>query len=137
MSITRIVIMRPGAEDETSSVELPEQPSFIALDAVIRPLLNGGHLEHVLVYTGAVPWLGERAYRDMFVDEEGHELLFRLADDGVSAVRDRRGKNLPRNERATELYLRNVRLHEPEKADDPAYFICGTAVLFADRRVWF
>jgi len=30
-----------------------------------------------------------------------------------------------------------VRLHKPEKRDGPTYFICGTAVLFADRRVWF
>ena len=135
--ITKIVIMRPGAADETSSVELPERPSYLALKEVLKPLLDGGRLEHVLVYTGAVPFLDRRHYRDMFVDEEGHALLFELADDGLTAVQTRPGKNLPRNERATELYLRNVRLHEPEKPDDPKYFICGTAVLFPDRRVWF
>ena len=135
--ITKIVIMRPGAEDQIGSVELPKEPSFLELAAVIRPLLDGGHLERVRVYTAAVPWLGESAYRDMFIDEEGHELLWRLAADGVTAVRDRAGKNLPRNERATELYLRNKRLHKPEAPDDPVYFICGTAVLFPERRVWF
>ena len=135
--ITKIVIMRPGAEDQIGSVELPKEPSFLELAAVIRPLLDGGHLEHVLVYTATVPWLGESAYRDMFIDEEGHVLLWRLAADGVTAVRDRAGKNLPRNERATELYLRNKRLHKPEAPDDPVYFICGTAVLFPERRVWF
>jgi hypothetical protein len=133
--ITRIVIMRPGAADETGSVDLPEPPSYRDLDRVLRPLLDGGDLEHVLVYTGAEPFLGEHAYRDMFVDEEGHEKVFRPAADG-SAVRDRAGKNLPRNEAATALNLRNCRMHEPEKPDDPDYFIVGPAVLFPDRRVW-
>jgi hypothetical protein len=116
--ITRIVIMRPGAANETGSVDLPEPPSYRDLDRVLRPLLDGGDLDHVVVYTGAEPFLGEHAYRDMFVDEVGHE------------------KNLPRNEAATTLYLRNCRLHAPEKPDDPDYFIVGPAVLFVDRRVW-
>lgn len=133
--LTKIVIMRPGAPDETREVDLPENPSYRELDAVLRPLLDGGDLEHVVVYTGAVPWLGDKAYRDMFVDDEGHEAVFELGPDGLPR-RSRRGKNLPRNDAATELYLRNVRIHEPEQPDDPDYWIAGPAVLFIERRVW-
>jgi hypothetical protein len=116
--LTKIVIMRPGEPAETGEVDLPETPSYRELDAVLRPLLDGGTLEHVLVYTGEEPWLEEAGCRDMFVDEEGDA-------------------QLPRNDAATELYLRNVRLHEPTKPDDPGVFIVGPAVLFPDRRVWF
>jgi hypothetical protein len=116
---TKMIIMRPGEPSEEREVDLAPQPTLRELDAVLRPQLDGGDLEHVLVYAADVPFLGKRGYRDMFVDEVGHR------------------KNLPRNEAATELYCRNVRLHEPEKLDDPDYFIVGPAVFFPDRRIWF
>jgi hypothetical protein len=135
--LTKLLIMRPGEPDETREVELPEEPTYPQLRELITPLLDGGTLERVRVYMGCRPYLGEHYYRDMFVDEEGRATLFRLADDGVTAVRDRPGKNLPRNEAATEIYLRNWRMHEPDQPDDPDYFIAGPAVLFIDRKVWF
>lgn len=135
--ITKLRVMRPGEPGREVFAELPERPSYRELDALLRPLLDGGDLEHVLVYCGEEPWLGEAGYRDMFVDDEGHAQLFELAADGVTATRTRPGKSLPRNAAATALYLRNVRLHEPTKPDDPDYFIVGPAVLFPERRVWF
>jgi hypothetical protein len=103
----------------------------------LRPLLDGGDPEHVLVYSGARPYLGDRFYRDMFVDEEGQALLLRLTEDGVSAVRDRPGKGLPRNEAATALYRRNVLMHEAPSDPESHPWIAGPAVFFPDRRVWF
>jgi hypothetical protein len=135
--LTRIIIMRPGEPQQKGEVDLPAEPSLGELHAVLRPLLDGGDPEHLQVYTGAVPWLGEAGFRDMFVDDEGHARLWEIARDGVGVSRTRGGKNLPRNDAATELYLRNVRLHEPEQPDDPGYFIVGPAVLFVERRVWF
>jgi hypothetical protein len=132
---TKLVIMRPGQADETREVDLPARPSYRELDALIRPLLDGADLEQVLVYVGARPYLGD--YRDMFVDGEGHAVLLRLAEDGVSAVRDRPGKALPRNEAATALYRRNVLMHEAPSDPESHPWIAGPAVFFPDRRVWF
>lgn len=138
--ITKLRVMRPGQADEDLEVDLAVRPSYHELRRIVTPLLDGGTLEHVLVYVGPQPYLGEHFYRDMFVDEAGHAVLWELAPrdefGGLRAARTRPGKNLARNERATELYLRNVRLHEPEKPDDPDYFIVGPAVLFTERRVW-
>ena len=79
MAKTTMTIMRPGQPTESRDVELLDRPNFDELDRLIKPLLNGGHVEHVYVL-----WQDKRA--DMFVDEDGH------------------AKMLPRNEEATAIY---------------------------------
>lgn len=118
---TKYIIMRPGQPDEERYADLSHPPAYGELRALIQPLLDGGDLEHVSVYMGDKPFLGKAAYRDMFVDETGHH------------------KFLARNEAATILYLRNMRMHDPDapyNIYEPAYFIVGTAVLFPERKVW-
>jgi hypothetical protein len=121
------VVMRPGQADENHHVDLPARPSYRELDALARPLLDGADLEHVVVYAGSLPHLGERFYRDMFVDDEGQAVLL----DG------RPGKALPRNEAATALYRRNVLMHEAPSDPESHPWIAGPAVFFPDWRVWF
>jgi hypothetical protein len=97
------------------SVELNPDgtPVFELLRSHIMTALEPAEdYEHVNVF-----WQGE--YRDMFVDETG-------------AL-----KGLPRNDKATTIYLNNMRTHDPENPaliDPPAIY--GPAVLF-DTKVWF
>ena len=107
-------------ERQAREAELPRDPSYKQLCAVLDPLFFKRHWEHVFVYMGEEPGLGRSAYRDMFVDERGQL-------DGF-----------PRNEAATAIYRRNVLMHEPAKHPDPEALpdIVGLAVLF-ERQVWF
>lgn len=121
---TKIRWLHPFLDDfpiVEGEVELAAEPSIDELHAILDPLLGTSHFEHVRVYVGDEPWLGPSAYRDMFVDEDG------LA------------RGLERNEAATELYLRNWRMHNP--APHPAWAmdqaaIVGPAVFFPERIVW-
>jgi hypothetical protein len=137
---TKLVIMRPGqaphSPGETCEVDLPARPRYHELVALVRPLLDDGLPEHVLVYTGSLPHLGERFYRDMFVDGEGHALLLRLAKDGVT-VRDGRAKACRAMRRRPRLYRRNVLMHEAPSDPESHLWIAGPAVFFPNRRVWF
>lgn len=96
---------------KTGSVEWPAEPGFDAINALVKPLIGGGHIEHVSV-------LHDGKRRDMFVDEEG--LL----------------KGMPRNERATAIYRAAWLSRNPGKDAEEISHIAGPAVLFT-RRVWF
>jgi hypothetical protein len=89
------------------------EPDFEVLrPKIMQALAPASDYEHVLVF-----WWNR--YTDMFVDETG--VL----------------KGLPVNERATEIYLNNLRVHAP--GSDALILppsIHGPAVLF-DKKVWF
>lgn len=117
--ITQMKLMRPGEPDRIIPVDLPEQPGYTRLQAVIEPLL-ASRMEHVTVmadFGGGTKY--QRA--DMFVDEIGH-----VRADGP----------LPRNESATAIYRTNALLREPGRNPESMPWIAGPAILF-DRRVWF
>lgn len=107
---TTLLILRPGRETEVKVVDLPLQPGFDRIDALIRPLLDGHDMEHVTVL-----YDGRRA--DMFVDEMGGCI------------------GLPVNDAATAIYraatLRRAPLANPDAL--PAIF--GPAVL-VERLIW-
>src|SRR5579872_5689279 len=86
----RIVIL--GTDG--SETEIPTVPDLKALQTIV-----GGYIEHVRVLDHIEPG-GAGVYTSMFVNEEG------LLDD------------LPRNEKATAIYQRNVRAAFPE-AENP------------------
>ncbi|MBS7703263.1 hypothetical protein [Chelatococcus asaccharovorans] len=104
-------ILRADGTCETHETDLPAEPGFEALKALIEPHLEGGRMEHVSV-------LVQKCHCDMFVDEIG--LL----------------KDLPRNEAATEVYRANALAWNPEVDPEALPYIAGPAVLF-HRRVWF
>lgn len=121
MMQTKYLIMRPDHPHETREADLAREPLYTTLAALIRPLLDGGDLEHVNVWAD---FSGGKKYRnlDMFVDDCG--LI----------------KHLPRNEAATILYRRANQLGMTAAAKAPDIeqlsHIAGTAILF-NRRVWF
>ena len=93
---TRLLIMTPDEPNESRAVELPQQPTYGELRAVIEPLLGCEDFEHVSVLADFAGGLKFRR-SDMFVDEMGHQ------------------KGLPRNEAATAIYRRNALLHQGVK----------------------
>lgn len=105
------VIPADDSAVKTGSVEWPAEPGFDVINALVKPLIGGGHIEHVAVLHD-----GER--RDMFVDEEG--LL----------------KGMGRNERATAIYRTNRLTQHPDCDPETLPHIAGHAVLFM-RRCWF
>lgn len=111
MVATLYTILRPEQDAERIDADLPVEPGYDALKALIRPLLAGGDFEHVTVLHD-----GKRA--DMFVDGDGIE------------------KGLPRNAIATKVYRNNALMRSPGTPPESLPAIYGTAVLF-DRRVWF
>jgi len=114
---TKLLIMRPDQPHETREVELPRDPGYDRLRALLDPLLDGGNLEHVSVLADFAGGLNFKP-ADMFVDDDGHS------------------KGLPRNETATVIYRRNWLLRHPDVDPESIPFIVGPAVLF-HRRVWF
>lgn len=111
-AVTAFTIFRPGAEPQAGAALLPAQPGYVQLDAVLRPLLDGGDPERVNVF-----WDGR--YTDMFVDVVGTL------------------KGLPRNETATAIYRNNWLTHrDPNTPPEDLPAIYGPAVLFS-RKVWF
>jgi hypothetical protein len=109
--MVQVTIMRPDTDAEVREIDLPADPGFYKLDALLLPLLNGCDLEHVAVLHN-----GERA--DMFVDETGSL------------------KGLPRNEAATAVYRNNWLTQHPKKSPEALPAIYGPAILFS-KRVWF
>lgn len=109
--MTSFTIMRPDAEPEVRESDLPADPGYHRLDALLRPLLDGNDLEHVTVLHD-----GKRA--DMFVDEMG-------------AV-----TGLPRNEAATAIYRNNWLTQQPKTDPESLPAIYGPAILFS-KQVWF
>ncbi len=108
---TSYTLFLPDGTEIDGVVDLDAEPSFQALDAFMRPFLDGAELEHVTVWH-------EGAYTDMFVDEIG--LL----------------KGLPRNDKATAIYRASWLTHQDPDADpETLAFIAGPAVLF-HRKVW-
>jgi hypothetical protein len=125
---TKLKVIWPGNEPKILTVRLKEEPSYAELAGVIRPLLDGGQLEHVYVLADFNDGTDYEPL-DMFVDDEGAAQLLNGAP----------GKNLARNEYATAIYRRATLLGRsaaPVPADPedlPAVY--GPVVLFA-RRVW-
>lgn len=113
---TAYTIFRPGHESgERHEVDLPEEPTYRRLENLIKPLLDGGDLEHVTVL-----YEGER--HDMFIDELGATSL-------------QPGYPLPVNRRATEIYRAAWLAQHPGDDPDDLPAIHGPAVLF-HRIVW-
>jgi hypothetical protein len=93
-------------DDETPQKALAGVKAIV-LDVIGRDSV----MEHVRVWY-------DGKYRDMFVDELGHE------------------KGLPRNENATGIYRANELVHaKPPPKPEALPFIVGPAVLFA-KSVW-
>ena len=108
------IVFKPGsAKGEPVEVELPEEPGYRDLKAVIEPLVQGGSLEHV-----SVLFEGRRA--DMFVDEYG-------------AIRKGSRPPLPINDAATAIYHAASKARGQSAVGAP--MIHGPAVLFK-RIVW-
>jgi hypothetical protein len=126
----KMAIFRPGEDEpEVCDVECREdehrRPVFEDLIPEINAALKmapGVHYEHVKVF-----WKDE--HLDAFVDE------FSSLADPNGVVEVGRSEPLPVNEKATEIYHNNVRVHEPRLLKGAAS-IHGTMVLF-DRPVWF
>jgi len=87
-------------------------PSYKTLQGLLGPFVEG-QIEHVNVFY-------EGEYRDMFVNETG--------------MRDK----LELNPKATEIYLNNTKVHDPDryKQVKNRSAIYGVAVLFPEEKVW-
>jgi hypothetical protein len=108
---TTMITYRPGEPQHSCQVELPEQPDYQIIKALVTPLLDGAELEHV-----SVLYRDQRA--DMFVDEMGHQ------------------KGLPRNDPATVIYRTNWLTRYPYTDPESLPWIAGPAIVFT-RRIWF
>jgi hypothetical protein len=92
--------------------DLDDEPGYKAISKLVVPYLDGQNLEHVTVL-----WNGK--YTDMFVGE-------------FSAV-----VGWPVNERATEIYLNNIAVHDPDLYAQGGHpKIYGPVVVFS-RRIWY
>ena len=109
---TRWTIIYPDGNQRDEEADMPEDPGYDLIAALVRPLIGRGNLEHVRVLFDGEP-------RDMFVDEDGHE------------------KKLPRNNVATKIYRANWMRQHPKDDTESLPFIRGVAVLFPDRPIWF
>ncbi|MBB76609.1 MAG: hypothetical protein CMJ75_19050 [Planctomycetaceae bacterium] len=107
---TDFIILRADGTQLHQSIDLPEEPGYDALRAIVEPVING-HFEHA-----RVSYEGQLA--SMFVDESG--LL----------------NGLPRNERATEIYRAYWLSKHPGTNPESLSYIAGDVVLFT-RNVWF
>jgi hypothetical protein len=110
MMRTTYTIYYPDDTTQVGEIDWPQSPTLDQIKALLQPVI-GDHVEHVRVLDPA-----EDDYRDMFVDELGHD----------------HGK--PRNNRATEIYRHNWLSHEGGEPEDLSW-IAGTAVVF-DRIIW-
>ena len=110
---TKYTVIQPDGTEEDRVVEWPDDPGYDRIKSIVEPVLNGGWLEHVTVLFN-----GEA--HDMFVDEEG-----RVPH-----------KNLPRNDKATEIYRAAALSREPMRHPESLPWVAGPAVIF-QRRVWF
>lgn len=113
--ITGFMILFPDGGQFRRTAPLEAEPGFEALDALVRPLIGGGDIEHVWVLAEGEDGLEPTS---MFVDDSGHL------------------KGLARNEAATLLYRRAHMARHPSTDPETLPCIVGVAVLF-DRRVWF
>lgn len=108
-------IYRVGKERETVEFDLPANPGYDALNAVIRPILRedrpDAELEHVNV-------LFDDRHCDMFVDDMG--IL----------------NGQYRNDVATDIYRAASMRRDPQQDPENMPYIAGTAIVFT-RRVWF
>ena len=108
---TTILVIKPNGDLVSKPHQLPRDPGYDALRALVLPHLAPGGMERVAVLYAGNPC-------DMFVDDEG--LI----------------KRLPFNRVATGIYRANSMRHDPKQNPDDLPFIAGVAVLF-DRKVWF
>jgi hypothetical protein len=104
---TKYTVIRPDRPHETHEIDLPKEPRFERIEALVSPLLDGGNIEHVNVLAD---FEGGSDYRrsDMFVDERGHDKL------------------LPFNEAASAIYRRAHLTRHP--STDPKSSKRGIAV---------
>jgi hypothetical protein len=108
--MTGYIVLYCDGTTAAGDIDWPDNPSLAQIKALVEPIV-GEPMEHVRVLD---PDTDE--YRDMFVDEMGHQ-------------HDR-----PHNAAATALYRNNWLVHEGGDPDDlPS--IVGNAVVF-DREVW-
>lgn len=115
---TTYTVYRTDGTMSCGEVDWPENPSLRQIEAVVEPLI-GGELEHVRVLDPAkveADEIGRDDYRDLFVDEMGHQ------------------KSKSRNDRATVIYRANWLRAEGGEAEELPW-IAGDAVLF-DRVIW-
>ena len=105
----RYRVFGPGKSGSVHRVEMSRTPTVAEIKAALRPHLEGGTPEHVIVLLDGRP-------ADMFVDEMAT------------------AKGLPRNEEATKVYRANwLKRHRQDPETMP--FIAGPAVLFEDL-IW-
>lgn len=129
--LTKWKLILPGEKPPVESeAELPREPGYHVLKAIINPLLSahndrdrpGRRLEHVSVWADYDLDGTNFDIMDMFVDEDGMSI------------------GLSRNERATTIYRRATMMGKtgspiPKHPEDVP-FVVGPAILFS-RRVWF
>jgi hypothetical protein len=115
----RLFLSLPGERDlKESAVEVEVngdgQPTFWGPlhDTIMRMIAPAEHFEHVRVF-----WWDR--YTDMFVDD-------------VGAL-----KGLPVNEVATEIYLNNLRVHDPDSQHLIAPPSIHGAAVLVDKKVWY
>jgi hypothetical protein len=116
-TLLQMIVMTAAGKKTGKLISVELNPDGTPVFELLKPYIltalePAEEYEHVNVF-----WTGQ--YLDMFVDE-------------MSAL-----KGLPRNDKATKIYLNNMRTHDPENPaliDPPAIY--GPAVLF-DAKVWF
>jgi len=111
MTATIMTIIFANGGTSEHPIDLPQDPGYDRLKALVDPHLDGGRLERVAV-------LHDGHACDMFVDDESI------------------AKGLPKNRKATAIYRNNWLTQHPEDDPDDLPAIYGPAVLFS-RRVWF
>lgn len=109
--MTAYRVIYPDGAQIPGKVDWPGDPGYDLIARLIRPILDGGNLEHVSV-------LHEGRRHDLFVDEDGHS------------------KRLARNDEATAIYRCNWLTQHPECDPESLPCIVGPAILFS-RLVWF
>jgi hypothetical protein len=112
METTYHIIRANGSPIEVVTINLPEDPGYVALRDIVRPVIGERRdMERVAV-------LYEDRPTDMFVDDVGALC------------------QMPVNARASAIYRANWLKQHPGTDPDSLPAIHGDAVLFL-RRVWF
>lgn len=124
---TAITVLHPDGRREAMEIDLPEKPSYGKLARAMRPFLG----EYINRIGYLLPELMERL--PALVKGEERDLVVCELGEVALSGRD----PLPFNHEATKLH-RAVTLAERPSADpDTLAKVCGPAVLFTDRKIWF
>lgn len=131
-----VIVIRPGRGIElVAPVTFRKNfPTHDELKVVVKP-----HLERYVAALAAIK-LGHEINKKWVVNMEHVNVLFGEMICDMFIDEDAHQHNLPRNEKATEIYRNATMLGRtpvPVPADpEELPFIVGTAVLFVER-VWF